>query len=360
MAIQFFCGNEKGDYRGDGLLEVGMSVIPAINQRGGRGTLQSNGGSWYYYVGPGVGTPSTAYLQKSLSGPLTEAYGQFAWLTPNGPSGNMDMWQFYLGSVLIGFIRAVNQGGNVVRFSFFRGDGTQIGSQTPDSFNTVALFNTLIEWHIKPAASGGVFELWVNGVLEIQVLNGNITGPGGEVTFDNVRFGTSNGTNCLFDDIMVNDLTGTINNARTNGVYVVPIFGILPGTFSQLLNSFGNSLNNYAFVNNLPANRSNIGYLGTNTPGQKDTHRMAPPPLEFTGFAALKVSVLAAGNGPAIGHVQGVLIPNAEAEIDLTQQVIPKGGFGWLEFLSEINPNTSAPYTAAEVANLEAGPKFAA
>jgi hypothetical protein len=361
MANQFFCGNEKGDYRGDGLLEVGFSVLPVINQKGGRSTILGHGGQFYYYVGPNIGTPNNAQLQKSLSGPLGELFGQFAFLMSTGASGTTDMFYFFLGSVLIGKISAINQGGQLVKIAFFRGDGTQIGASSPDSFGLVTTAWTLVEFHVKPAASGGIIEIWVNGTLEIQVLNGNITGPGGEVTMDTVRFGTSNGVNVQFDDIMVNDTTGTVNNARPNGVYVLSQYAIGAGNFSQLVNSFGNSIGNYQFINNVPFNAPNIGYVGTNTPGQKDTYLMAPPPLEFVGFPAIKASILAAKNGPGITHAQAVIIPNAEAEIDVPGapgQNIPNGGFGWMEFVQELNVNTGLPYTAAEIANLQVGAKF--
>lgn len=427
MSNEFYCGNEKGDYRGDGLIEVGFSVMPAVNQRGGRNTVLGNGGKFFYYVGPS--TTSNGQLMKNLSGPLGELYGQFAVLSPTNPSGTTTVFAFYLGSVNIGKIQMVNIGGGLVQFTFLRGDGTQIGPTTPNSFGPMLAAWQLVEFHIKPAASGGIFELWVNGGLQIQVLSGNITGPGGEITVDNVRFGTDNNTNVGIDDVMVNNTSGTVNTARPNGVYVFPSYAIGPGSYSQFVNSFGGTDNNYQFTNALPADRPNIGYVGTNTPGQKDSYQMAPPPLEFVGFSAVKVSALIARNGPTISHAQAVIIPNnspgiaavnngnaavvgtgtkftnyangtviqfssqpatpytiltvtddthltltatysgttnagamvSEAEIDAPNApgvLVPVGGFAWVEAVSELDPNTGAPYTAAAIASMEAGLKF--
>lgn len=225
-----------------------------------------------------------------------------------------------------------------------------------------------IEFHIKcSTGTDGEFDCWIGRQRVFQyrgqLASGSLEDTVGYVRlhYDQVSGGGAGST--YYDDLALNDATGTTNNGRVGVGYVLPFWPAGEGTTSQLTNTFNTSTDNFKFVNKEVANNPS-GFVGTSTPDDKDTYALPPVPDEFWGVNAIRVTAYGVRSGPSITKAKMLLKPPAQSEIDLPSGVgvgivLPIGApdYFWQDFNS--NPNTSnEPFTKAEMDGMEAGIQF--
>jgi len=183
---------------------------------------------------------------------------------------------------------------------------------------------SLAEWHIKLAGSDGRFELWWDGVKRIDY-TGPLAGPGGETVFDAVIVGqgASQGTTPAsprgYDDIAINDVSGTVNNGRIGDGVILNLRPVTPGTTTQLLSDLGAAApHNFSRVSR---DEDPNGFVGTDVPGSKDTYRMGglleetSLPTTHGSFPSLLLAAKAVQNGPAVSNIRYSITPGGGAEI---------------------------------------------
>jgi hypothetical protein len=317
-------GNEFYDYTADGWSIWNGVNTPTVNQPGGRKSVQGNGGKYYYYLGGNDGLYMLSHKLPNVLGQMcssatqggnTEIYARFAF-QHNATNQTWPIMQFYNSatSLVVGYLGGATGNGSGEFLYGYNGAGTAI--ITTNSFILVPSQWYRIEIHFKSAASGGIFELWVNDTpwWSSSALN---TSNGTTVCFDTVIIGQANATAtvCLFDDMVINDTTGPDNNGRAGEGYVIAVYPTRAGTFSQFQNAFGTSAENYDHVNKpitAYTDPYNVSlYTGTNTPYQKDSYKMSTLPQELGGISAIKVVTNVARNGTAITTCKHILEPGA-------------------------------------------------
>jgi len=364
MARIFTAGNEFGHYGADGFTIYRGPVSDVRNQSGGAVSPFNSQGLWYFYLTNDTG------LEKdfSVSHPsgIDEFYVRFhfhpgartdgSWQSLRFEAGN-DALMLRFGTIDGG--SGSTNGGNTY-FSLFPPTGTATLVNSIDVFKNNMWH--LVEMHIKFGASGRI-RMWVNRHLQIDY-SGSLVGGGGEteMTFfrpdaDLITGGAMNYRG--FDNIAINDLTGTLNNHRIGPGFVLPMWPVGAGSSSQLTNSFGTSVDNFKFINK-PAPSNPSGLVGTSTPGDKDLYALPSIPGNFHGVNALKVAAYAVRNGPAITKAKLIIKPSAQAEIDLPSgigvgDILPVGALDYINQEFDTNPNTGALFTKAELDGMEAG-----
>lgn len=238
----------------------------------------------------------------------------------------------------------------------------------------------LMELRLRLDPATGLFELYQNGVLVLSY-SGPLIGPGGETTFDTFCFGagdpiegpdpgiysvgSGNNTSArtTIDNFACNSVAGAINNGRIGDGIIVALTPNGNGGFAQLTNAHGDSVDNYKH-----ASRYEEGWVYPTAVGQRDSYLMSRPDLEFGGVNALMYMAQATKNGPTYGNVRFSLKPAGQADYqEAGVDPIPVDAVGDLDAdcplvrrIAEENQNTTAAFTIAELAGIEAGLAFEA
>jgi hypothetical protein len=354
-------GNELGDYTAEGWFN-GQNASGAINAAGGAPTPGGNGGRYYFLLQ----NQQEIRYQFPLS--YQEAYGRFHLYGGGSCGGERSVWKWYQGSQELLRLKMVDYGNPNAGFRLARwfDDSTIVssGGSGPLWFNWC-----LVEWYMLMNGSGGKFRLWINGNKVIE-FNGSVTGHFGETQFDTVALtqtNNNNGTPNYFDNVAMNDPnTGTVNVGRCLTGWSISYSAKEQGGFNQLVNNFGNSNNNFQSV--AWPNALTNGYVGTNTPGQKDTYEYVSTPVEFAGCKNLRASMYVVRNGPAITKVQGVHLPledelggGTETDFPAGGTALPSGGFSWVNIDQESDPtNSNNPFPINHINHDQLGVKFLA
>ena len=140
-----------------------------------------------------VDTSFNTSLEKNLPS-RSELYVAFRLY----PKNSANAIKFYYDSTLLGYLYLTGTGGN---FQAKRGDGTILATGTTTIDSQVWI---LVEVRYKPADSGGVFQVKVNGILDIDY-TGNTTSGGSSV--NKIALGTNNFNYGIgyYDNIIVDD-----------------------------------------------------------------------------------------------------------------------------------------------------------
>jgi hypothetical protein len=316
----------------------------------------------------------------SALAPINEHWGRFH-LQGEGlaDTDNMRVFGMRLGAVPI-FNVAINDifisGPGGMGIILFNSVGAQIVVNATNAWNTVDPF--LIEWHVVLHAANGIFEMWVDGVLQISYA-GPLAGSGGELTMDTVVIGggfydgvsqdpglstvlTSN--RFRFDDMVINTAAGAVNNGRVGDGYVIRLSPTDNGAFSQLKNSNGTSVNNYRHA----SRGAERGTVGPTAPGQRDSYAIERLDPEWGGVNAVRFDGVASSNGSSINNLRFSMKPAGQADFQLVaNDAIPieattdrDADSPWVSRIVEVNPNTALGFTAAEFDGAEAGFAFEA
>ena len=101
--------------------------------------------------------------------------------------------------------------------------------------------------------------------------SGNTRNGGTTTRIDGIGIRSKYGQN-RWDDLVIFDTLGTINNSWPGEIMVVGVRPDANGAHSDLLGSDGNSVNNYQQVDEVGHTWTMTDYNGSATPGQLDTY----------------------------------------------------------------------------------------
>jgi len=371
MARILTAGNELGDWAADGLSAYQGVITSVANQRFSAISPGNNGGQWSFYLTSGQGLEYD--FEPDHPGGIGEFYFRCHMHMGNRTDGTWERLRFSTsaGALLLRFA-TVDGGsgaspGGLWYPAIYNSAGALLLANTTTKFRNSEW--NLIELHVKLDAAVGRVELWINK-FRVFDYTGPLVGGGGEALMYRFRpnytaMGGGLANSTYYDDMAINDLTGTVNNGRVGEGWVVPVRPSGNGSSSQLTNAFGGSVDNFKFVNKiLDLNPS--GLVGTSTASDKDLYALQSMPDEFSGINVLKGVAYAVRNGPSITKAKLILKPTAQAEIDLPSGVgigvsLPAGSPAYVSSSFETNPNSSnEPFTKAELDGMEAGIQFIA
>jgi len=240
MALLHAIGFEWATHE-DNISSVGSVGYSTTPKRSGNYSicLMCAGGEFY----------TSFYLPLAAS--LSEFFVQFALYFTNNPTGAGGIIAWRNGTTTLGGIRLnINRKLDVYTGNF----ATLVASG-----NTILNINTwyVIEVHVKIADSGGVIEVRLD--MNDETAFSGDTKPGAETQVDGLRFGniyTGTGYSYI-DDLLVHDVSGTVNNSWPNGAKVVLLKPNADGSTLQWTPTPSGS--HYATVDEVPP--SNTDYL---------------------------------------------------------------------------------------------------
>jgi len=203
-----------------------------------------------------------------------------------------------------------------------------------------------IEVHLLVDNSSGVLQVKVNGELVLDY-SGDTQQSANSTVDTVVWFGSANGQ--YFDDIAINDTSGSRNNSwiGRGGVYGLVPNGV--GNYSEFTPSAGN---NYECVDEVPPD-GDTSYVESDTVGHKDSYALANLSLTSASIAALvwhvwaKQDVSDGRNVARLLRISGTDYQGADKALTTSYQRL-------METI-ESNPHTSADWTLDDINGLELG-----
>lgn len=264
------------------------------------------------------------------------------------------------------FIGSLRWNADVVNGLSLRNQGNAllVASNVSHTVTESATVWTRMEFHLT--FSGGLCNLIQVRIEDTVWSEVTFTGfgPGGSTGLgeirlhgpDNNQAGGNSGT-VWYDDVAVNDASGTINNGFCGNGFIQGLTPSAAGTFTQLFNSAGNQTNNFSYVNTLPVTSNGTNAVGTSTPNQKDTYNVPDLPAPALGVNVVILSAYASKNGPSVSNANLVGVFNS-TENDGSSFLLPIGAPNWLTRQLEVNPNTAVPFTRTDINGMEVGVKF--
>ena len=313
----------------------------------------------YRLQGHTVGAVNRIYsMRRDLGANLIEHYGRAEFRVESGATATT-MVIFFLDDAEadVCHIRVTNISG-LLTIHLYR-QSTEIASLAA-AFSTGTWVR--LEWHLVIDDVSGIFELKRNGD-EILSFSGDTKGTS---SGNGVRwfclgrnYATSNDSEIWYDDVAINDTTGTANNAWPGPGSILLLKPKGAGNYTQWTPDSGN---NFARVNEIPET-GDTAYVESDTADQIDTYEMQ----ELA--ADLGVDVLA--EGFEIKAVQHVMIGRwEEGETELARVLrlgaadhagtpieISNAYYRYWDEMFNVNPFDSQPWEVADLNNLEAGIK---
>lgn len=161
---------------------------------------------------------------------------------------------------------------------FWRGDRVAELGSAPMTTGSMHL----LQMSFIPHSTAGAFRLLLNGVEVLNLVNVN-TQATANANVQRVDWGSfthvAAASQVDYDDIAINDPTGTVENGMPGSGGVILLRPNGNGVASQLLGSDGNHVDNFALVNQVPA--ATASFVGSSVAGERDLYLMGDVPTAF-------------------------------------------------------------------------------
>lgn len=239
-----------------------------------------------------------------------------------------------------------------VRFGNFGGlMGTSSAGIVQDAWN-------LIEIRHLCHDTTGIVEVWLGGTRVI-----NLTGIDTKASAKNIRafdlaYDRTSGSNSVsnkyiaFDDIAVNDTTGSVNNGRPGdaGIYYLPPNAA--GDVTQLTRGGTDSGANWSQVDEVPIGTTDD--VRSSTDGQYDLYNITNTPVAGTINAVELIAYAQKSDAGTAGIA--LMLKSGGTEDEGARQELNTANKFYRE-LHEQNPVTAAAWTTSSVDSLQVGAK---
>jgi hypothetical protein len=227
---------------------------------------------------------------------------------------------------------------------------TSTATLSPDAWH-------LIEWRTQiTSTTVGVSEVWLDGSRVINFSGDNTNTATANV--QSVRIGcpssgssANNGAYFAFDDIAINDTSGTINNGQIFDGRVVLLKPNGAGSNAAQTRGGTDSGANWDQCNELPPSMTD--YVYSVTAGTRDTYALEDIPAGSWSVNCVE-AITYAQNSDALAGALGLTVKSGATTNEGTAQALTTGAQYYRQ-LYETDPNTSAAWTNAAVNALEAG-----
>ena len=354
MTRLFTTGYETGD-----VAEAGTSTVAAVHTMTVvSATPTPRAGSYCLKIGSaGTGFNGSSSKAFAFASTKTDMWLRVAFFAHGLGSSNectFVVWNDNLGGAQcsLGFWPAdgllrVHRGGTTVTTVI----GTASSAMTQDAWHVIEM-----RYQITSATVGTV-EVWLDNVRVINFAGDNSATA--NVNVLSVQLGalftasssTSPGIYLAFDDIAINDTSGSVNNARAGDGRVVLLVPNGAGSSTQFVRGGTDTGANYSQVNEIPP--SLLQYVSSATVGNRDLYTLADLAVAVSSINVVEVISLAqnsdAGGGSLAPTVKSGSTTSEASAVSLAASA------GYINGRWETDPATGAAWTAAAVNALEAG-----
>lgn len=303
-----------------------------------------------------------AYKSKTLPSAYTELYFQFSVYLASSQvivasdGTTVALLRLVSTTGVSQITLGVNESTRVLEVRLGRQDGTLLGSgSTAVSADTMHL----VELHVVISDTVGVVQARLNGVTEINLSSQDTNNAGGGdiKTFDlGVTPGSisSDGASvdAFFDDIVVNDTTGSVSNSWPNGAGIEKLTPNADGNYTAWTSTGGavdyTEIDDVTTYGNLPDDDTTT--ILSSTLNQRTSVNLTPTTQAGTVEAVMLCTYAknSAAGADEMGH--GVRLSGVDYE---SETWVPATTYGWQKKVVTLNPATSARWTTSEIDGME-------
>lgn len=213
----------------------------------------------------------------------------------------------------------------------------------------------LLEVYVKIHDTEGVVTVKLDGI-EVYSFSGD-TKPGADTTINNIVLGqkTSAVNYPAFDDIAINDTTGSVDNSWCGDGRIIALKTNASGDITNLTNSAGTQVNNYTYVDDIPADGDTTFVYG-DSENEYDLYGFENPSIPVNNIPKM---VWVEGRAKTTGSGTGrMVIKSSGSEITSGSMAL---GYEYGVLLSEyysIDPITSGSWSQETLDAIQAGMKI--
>lgn len=321
-------------------LEAGhLGVFDAVNSAAAISSAQARTGTYSLNI-----PSSSDYVQVNLPATVTGGlYVQVA-VYPTGEYNDGGIVGTLDSDGDVGMVVAIDEG----MIKIYRGSTSYIREVAQGAVNENAW--NLIEVYFLQRNTDGRCIVRVNGNVVIDH-TGDTVPTGGQENIAQVRFGAAysvHATYGYYDDMIINDTAGAVNNSWPGGAGISPLTPNGAGSYSELTPSAGD---NYSCMDDVPPD-DDTSYVGSDVEEEIDTYEMTAPTLDGR-IGAVQWLCRAKANSEGTTYIEPVTSPGSGADIGTPQLVTT--GYAYYKEIMEANPDDSAAWETADLADIEVG-----
>jgi hypothetical protein len=299
-------------------------------------TATARSGSYAYQMSKNI---DNRFMSKSLPSALSEFYYRQAFRV----SAEQDIFMWYKGTTLLGYINAAPGG-------YLR---AYVSTSLVATGTTLLAASTwyLVEVHVKIDDSTGDITVKLDGLVELT-FSGD-TKPGADADIDKLYYTTIAQGTLIIDDLALNDTTGGVDDSWCGDGRVILIQPNAAGDVTMLTPSTGS---NYQCVDEIPAN-GDTDYVESDTPADYDLYN-----LEACGLSDVTIKRIwaeaRARDTVAVGGEVALVIKTGGTEFDGPNvALLTTYSKQVLGTVHRVNPDTTVAWTVSDIDALQAGPK---
>jgi len=333
MVRAFIDGAEVATVAAAYLSTSGLSLESTVKRTGSYSYSTTTAGQSGYVILPDYYDPSYTCVYFRLSAIGTSGFVYLA------QESNVQVW-FKINNNHIYMTAA--------------GGGTAEGSTTISTDTWYRL-----EVYLDVDDTSGRCTVKINGSTEIDYTGDTQSGPL-SAYLNRIYLGaSSSGNAAYFDDIAVNDTTGSSNNSWIGDHEVVLIKPNGNGNSSQFMGSDGNQTDNYLLVDEVP-NDGDTTYVYSSTASYVDLYALSSLgfPPEPTKYVVALVPFIV---GKSVSSGSGKVRIRSGTTEDTSDSSYAFPNTVYRSFMGDIyetDPNTSSAWTVSAVEALQAGPEM--
>lgn len=170
--------------------------------------------------------------------------------------------------------------------------GAALGTSPIGVIGSVAGTFYYVEAKVTLSDTVGVVTVKVNNAVVLNLTGIDTKNAGTKTVLDSVALGYMNNTTSTYDDIVLLNGAGSVNNDFIGDVAIETLYPNGNGSSSQFVGSDGNSTDNYLLVNETPP--VTTSYVGSGTSGNKDLYTLDDLVRASGSIPGLIITALAA------------------------------------------------------------------
>lgn len=214
----------------------------------------------------------------------------------------------------------------------------------------------LIECHVVLHASTGTFDIKVDGSTSGRGLtaSGNTKGQS-EAYISAMRLQNADDSkNCWYDDVAINDVSGSFNTGWIGDGTVVIIKPSGAGDTTTLTRGGSDSGSNAGQVDEIPTNDA-TDYVFSSTATDRDLYAMANTPSGFNTVNAIMLWMRTRLDAAGAGTIAATVKSGGTVNESSTHQAPSSSAYTWKREIYDKDPTDSAAWTTSKLDALQAG-----
>lgn len=211
-----------------------------------------------------------------------------------------------------------------------------------------------LETKVKIADSGGTVEVRLNGVTVVSYTGDTKNGgTAGLINRMGIETANTGQVRRVDDCYLLNEQGSAPWNTFLGDTRCFPLYPNGNGNYSQLLGSDGNSVNNFQLVDEV-GTPSSADYVGSVTPGDKDTYTFEDLPVSVGTVRAVETRLYAAKTETGTKQMRA-LIRRSATDANGADHPLAENSYATWRDIFQLDPIAAAAWTITNVDGSEFG-----